>query len=76
MLQDGFLIEDFSHGIYDKFLLMLSGGVSSFSNYFVSLIIFCMQTVGRLQMLTPGSHLVFSYSGPVDQKKLFCLHSS
>lgn len=54
---------------------MLSG-VSSFSNYFMNLLIFYMQTVGRLQMLTPISHLLFSYSGPVDQKKLFCLHSS
>lgn len=54
---------------------MLSGGVSSFSNYFMSLLIFYMQIVGRLQMLAPGSHLVFSYSGPVGQKKLFCFHS-
>lgn len=55
---------------------MPSGGVSSFSNYFMSLLIFYVQTVGRLQMLTPGSHLVFSYSGLVGQKKLFCLFSS
>lgn len=54
---------------------MLSGGVPSISAYFMSLLIFYMQSVGSLQMLTSGSHLVFRCSGPVDQKKLFCLGS-
>lgn len=54
---------------------MLSDGMSSISNYCMSLLIFYMQSVGGLQMLTPGSHLVFSINGPVDQKRLFCLGS-